>query len=126
MRLLIEIFLYIALACLWNFLAGYAGLVSVGQQAYVGLGGYALFALAAKAGVRAALRAAADRRRRGDRVGADRHAAVPPARRLFRHQLLGGGGGAAALSAVLIVPLGGGSGMSLPVQAAQDARAHAA
>ena len=51
LRLLIEIFLYVALACLWNFLAGYAGLVSVGQQAYVGLGGYALFALAAKAGV---------------------------------------------------------------------------
>jgi branched-chain amino acid transport system permease protein len=30
---------------LWNLLAGYAGLVSVGQQAYVGLGGYALFYL---------------------------------------------------------------------------------
>ena len=51
LRLLIEIFLYVALACLWNFLAGYAGLVSVGQQAYVGLGGYALFALAAKVGL---------------------------------------------------------------------------
>ena len=34
---------YLALAQLWNLLAGYAGLVSVGQQAYVGLGGYALF-----------------------------------------------------------------------------------
>jgi branched-chain amino acid transport system permease protein len=32
-----------ALASLWNLLAGYAGLVSVGQQAFVGLGGYALF-----------------------------------------------------------------------------------
>jgi len=31
---------------LWNLLAGYAGLVSVGQQAFVGLGGYLLFALA--------------------------------------------------------------------------------
>ncbi|HTO65846.1 MAG TPA: branched-chain amino acid ABC transporter permease, partial [Bradyrhizobium sp.] len=51
LRLMTDIFLYIALACLWNFLAGYAGLVSVGQQAYVGLGGYGLFALAAKAGV---------------------------------------------------------------------------
>jgi branched-chain amino acid transport system permease protein len=30
---------------LWNLLAGYAGLVSVGQQAYVGLGGYMLFYL---------------------------------------------------------------------------------
>jgi branched-chain amino acid transport system permease protein len=36
---------------LWNLLAGYAGLVSVGQQAYVGLGGYALFALAILAGI---------------------------------------------------------------------------
>jgi branched-chain amino acid transport system permease protein len=36
---------YLALAQLWNLLAGYAGLVSVGQQAYVGLGGYALFYL---------------------------------------------------------------------------------
>ena len=35
----------LALAQLWNLLAGYAGLVSVGQQAYVGLGGYMLFYL---------------------------------------------------------------------------------
>jgi branched-chain amino acid transport system permease protein len=46
LRLLAEIFAYVALASLWNLLAGYAGLVSVGQQAYVGLGGYLLFALA--------------------------------------------------------------------------------
>lgn len=51
MRLLAEIYLYLSLACLWNILAGYAGLVSVGQQAYVGLGGYMLFALAIFGGV---------------------------------------------------------------------------
>lgn len=51
LRLLGEIYLYLALACLWNVLAGYAGLVSVGQQAYVGLGGYMLFALAMFAGL---------------------------------------------------------------------------
>jgi branched-chain amino acid transport system permease protein len=45
MRLMGEIFLYLALASLWNLMAGYAGLVSVGQQAYVGFGGYMLFAL---------------------------------------------------------------------------------
>ena len=44
-RLLSEIFLYLSLASLWNLLAGYCGLVSVGQQAFVGLGGYLLFAL---------------------------------------------------------------------------------
>src|SRR5580700_3933721 len=45
MRLIAEMAYYLALAQLWNLLAGYAGLVSVGQQAYVGLGGYALFYL---------------------------------------------------------------------------------
>ena len=45
MRLMSEIYLYLSLACLWNLMAGYAGLVSVGQQAFVGLGGYLLFAL---------------------------------------------------------------------------------
>jgi branched-chain amino acid transport system permease protein len=51
LRLLAELFTYLALASLWNLLAGYAGLVSVGQQAYVGLGGYLLFALAIFGGV---------------------------------------------------------------------------
>jgi branched-chain amino acid transport system permease protein len=49
--LLSEVFVYVALASLWNLLAGYAGLVSVGQQAYVGLGAYGLFALAILAGI---------------------------------------------------------------------------
>ena len=44
LRLLAEMFTFIALASLWNLLAGYAGLVSVGQQAFVGFGGYLLFA----------------------------------------------------------------------------------
>jgi branched-chain amino acid transport system permease protein len=42
---LAEVYAYVALASLWNLLAGYAGLVSIGQQAYVGLGAYLLFAL---------------------------------------------------------------------------------
>jgi branched-chain amino acid transport system permease protein len=45
MRTLIEFFYYLALAQMWNLLAGYGGLVSVGQQAYLGLGGYALLVL---------------------------------------------------------------------------------
>ena len=40
LRLLSEMFGYIALATLWNLLAGYAGMISVGQQAYVGIGAY--------------------------------------------------------------------------------------
>lgn len=51
MRLLGEIYLYLSLAVLWNLMAGYAGLVSVGQQAYVGFGGYLLFALTMFAGL---------------------------------------------------------------------------
>src|SRR5579863_10671926 len=34
------------MACMWNLLAGYAGLVSVGQQAFVGLGAYGVLILA--------------------------------------------------------------------------------
>ena len=44
MRLIAEMAYFLALAQLWNLLAGYAGLVSVGQQVYVGIGGYVLFA----------------------------------------------------------------------------------
>ena len=51
LRLLAEVFTFVALASLWNLLAGYAGLVAVGQQAFVGLGGYLLFALVILAGV---------------------------------------------------------------------------
>lgn len=51
MRLAGEFFVYLGLATLWNLLAGYAGLVSVGQQAYVGFGGYFLFGWAMLAGL---------------------------------------------------------------------------
>src|SRR5579863_2712120 len=42
---LFYVFTMLALAQLWNLLAGCAGLMSVGQQAFVGIGAYALFAL---------------------------------------------------------------------------------
>ena len=51
LRLLAEMLTFAALASLWNLLAGYSGLVSVGQQAFVGLGGYLLFALTIGAGI---------------------------------------------------------------------------
>jgi branched-chain amino acid transport system permease protein len=46
LRLIGEMMVYLALASLWNLLAGYTGLVSVGQQAYVGLGTYVLVSCA--------------------------------------------------------------------------------
>ncbi len=113
MRLMGEIFLYMALASLWNLLAGYAGLVSVGQQAYVGLGGYMLFALTMLAGlpILVALPLAAV---------AGAVIAMPVAALIFR---LRGAYFAIGtwviaevfrLSAAQISALGGGSGASLP------------
>ena len=51
MRSLIEFIALLVLAQMWNLLAGYGGLVSIGQQAYLGLGGYALVVLADDLGI---------------------------------------------------------------------------
>ena len=44
-RKLIELLTFLSLAQMWNLLAGFAGLVSVGQQAMVGLGAYSMIFL---------------------------------------------------------------------------------
>lgn len=46
MHLAVEFFYLAGLAGMWNLLAGYGGLVSIGQQAYVGIGGYSVVAFA--------------------------------------------------------------------------------
>ncbi len=114
MRLIVEICYYLALAQMWNLLAGYTGLVSVGQQAYVGLGGYGLFFFAVLlplpplvavllAGLLAAL------------------LALPTAFLLFRLRGAYFAIGSWVMAEVfrlllaLVTPLGGGTGMSLPV-----------
>lgn len=51
MRLIVEFCYYLALAQTWNLLAGYSGLVSVGQQAFVGLGMYAFLSVTVFVGV---------------------------------------------------------------------------
>ncbi|WP_250213251.1 branched-chain amino acid ABC transporter permease [Acrocarpospora catenulata] len=43
---LVNLFVLVALASMWNLLAGFGGLVSVGQQAYIGIGAYSVIALA--------------------------------------------------------------------------------
>jgi branched-chain amino acid transport system permease protein len=113
LRLLSDIYAYVALASLWNLLAGYAGLVSVGQQAYVGLGGYVLFASTILAGVHPLLAVPA--------AGAVAAVlALPVAGLMFRlrgHYFAIGTWVVAEvfrLIASQISALGGGSGISLP------------
>jgi branched-chain amino acid transport system permease protein len=45
MREFVEIACYFIFAMMWNLLAGYGGMVSIGQQAFFGLGGYVMLAL---------------------------------------------------------------------------------
>jgi branched-chain amino acid transport system permease protein len=45
MRELNEMACYLIFAMMWNLLAGYGGMVSIGQQAFLGLGGYALLVM---------------------------------------------------------------------------------
>lgn len=43
---LVTLFSLVVMATMWNLLAGYGGMLSVGQQAYIGIGAYALVYLA--------------------------------------------------------------------------------
>ena len=45
MREFVEISCYFIFAMMWNLLAGFGGMVSVGQQAFFGLGGYAMLSM---------------------------------------------------------------------------------
>ena len=114
MRLMGEIFLYLALASLWNLMAGYAGLVSVGQQAFVGFGGYMLFALTIFGGLHPILAIAG-----AGLLGAA--ASVPVAALIFRLRGAYFAIGTWVIAEVFrlsfaqISALGGGSGSSLPV-----------
>ncbi len=51
MREFVEIACYLIFAMMWNLLAGYGGMVSIGQQAFFGFGGYAMLMLGNFAGV---------------------------------------------------------------------------
>jgi branched-chain amino acid transport system permease protein len=112
MRLISEMAYYLALAQLWNLLAGYAGLVSVGQQAFVGIGGYTLFYLSSQFDVHPLLALA---------LAAPVCAAMSLPMALLVFRLRGAyfavGTWVLAetlqLGVTLLTPLGGGSGMSL-------------
>ncbi|MDB5643082.1 MAG: transporter permease [Hyphomicrobiales bacterium] len=119
MRLLGEVYAFLALASLWNLLAGFTGLVSVGQQAFVGLGGYALFAASIFYGVPPLLAVVLS-----GFVGA--LVALPLAPILFRLQgaYFAIGTWVAAevfrLTFAQVSALGGGSGTSLPARIVTD------
>ncbi len=108
---------------LWNLLAGYAGLVSVGQQAFVGLGGYVMFALAMLA------RRASHPRHPDRRAGRRRVVAMPVALLMFRLRGAYFAIGTWVVAEVFrllasqVSVLGGGSGISLP---ASDRHRHGA
>ena len=113
LALLSEIYAYVALASLWNLLAGYAGLVSVGQQAYVGLGAYVLFACAIIAGISPLLAiplAGIISAVVAIPVGGT---GVPAARPLLRDRHLDRRRGISSFG-FQVTALGGGSGTSLP------------
>jgi branched-chain amino acid transport system permease protein len=46
LSVLVSFFILLTMATMWNLLAGYGGLVSIGQQAFVGLGAYSIVVLA--------------------------------------------------------------------------------
>lgn len=48
---LVTLFLLVGMAVLWNLLAGYAGMVSFGQQAYLGIGAYLVWLVSSKTGL---------------------------------------------------------------------------
>ena len=41
-RILIKVFLYCAMAVMWNLMSGYTGMTSLGQQAFIGVAGYSM------------------------------------------------------------------------------------
>ena len=48
---IIDLCVFIVLASMWNLLTGFSGLISIGQQAFVGLGAYSLIVLANGVGI---------------------------------------------------------------------------
>jgi branched-chain amino acid transport system permease protein len=116
LRLASEFLIYLTMASLWNLLAGFAGLASVGQHAYVGLGGYLLFAWTILLGLPPLLAVPV-----AGIVGA--LIALPVSALVFRLKGAYFAIGTWVVAEVLLLlaaqisSLGGGSGVSLPIAA---------
>ena len=89
MREFVEIACYFIFAMMWNLLAGYGGMVSIGQQAFFGFGGYVMLVLGNFARRQPVRRGAARRAGGGADRGAGVVRRVPPRRRLLRDRHLG-------------------------------------
>ena len=118
LRIATEFFAYLSLACIWNLLAGYGGLISVGQQAYVGIGGYTFFVFLSFAGLPLSISVIG-----GACASAMAALAFAPLLLRLRGPQFAIGTWVMAELCLLVVAnasyLGGGSGMSLPVSAAR-------
>ena len=79
----------VAMAQMWNLLAGFGGLVSIGQQAFIGLGSYVAVMVALQGGVSIYFAVPARGIRVRRRGMGDRLSRLPAARRLLRHRHLG-------------------------------------
>ena len=51
LQILTELLCLLVLAVMWNLLAGYADIVTIGQHGFVGIGAYAFYAFAVLAGI---------------------------------------------------------------------------
>ena len=50
-RVLIQIFLYCAMASMWNLMSGFTGMTSLGQQSFIGVAGYTMAVVTATFGL---------------------------------------------------------------------------
>ncbi len=50
-RILIKMFLYCAMAVMWNLMSGYTGMTSLGQQGFVGVAGYSMAVITTTCGL---------------------------------------------------------------------------
>jgi branched-chain amino acid transport system permease protein len=110
----------LVLAQFWNLLAGYGGLVSIGQQAFVGMGAYAMFGGVILAGMDPIPAILIGGRRGPDRGRSHRVFCLPPAR--VPYFAIGTWVIAEVMRLVMaqVQSLGGGTGTSLPRSATRE------
>ncbi|MGO9005560.1 MAG: branched-chain amino acid ABC transporter permease [Beijerinckiaceae bacterium] len=114
LALLTEFFCILVLAVMWNLLAGYADIITVGQHAFVGVGAYAFYGLAVLAKINPYLAIAAA-------GGIAFLVAVPAMLIVFRLRAVYLAVGTWVVAEVLLLiagklpGFGGGSGISVPI-----------